>query len=195
MDLNKKTMRNVNTNRRRNTYRSERESQWNRKRNEDRSSERDHDDQFNRDRAHNYGSIYDDGDFEDESERILNDGESEHFFNDDRNREGYPNNNEPVNRGYRRRRNNEPNPYYTDKYTYRTSDFDRGPFRKNDISDNYNQYNEGYEQEDDRGYDYFESYPRYGNNTPIEDRARNNEDFHLERDWRSNRPRRRNKHR
>jgi hypothetical protein len=74
-----------------------------------------------------------------------------------------------TNRGYQRRQRNEPNPYYSDKYYYRPSDYDRQGFRKNSDSDNYNRYadeDEGYrepryEEEDNYRFSGYQSYPAY----------------------------------
>jgi hypothetical protein len=72
--------------------------------------------------------------------------------------------NNRLNSGYERRRNNEPNPYYSDNYYY----------NPNDDRDAYS-----YWEDDERGYgyDYYESYPNYGDVGESERRFRRSNDF------------------
>jgi hypothetical protein len=72
--------------------------------------------------------------------------------------------NNDMNSGYRRRMNNQPNPYYSDKYYY----------NQNDNQDNYI-----YEDVSNRqyGYDYYESYPSYGQVSEEERRFRRSNEF------------------
>jgi hypothetical protein len=106
----------------------------------------------------------------DDAERFYDDGESEYFFNDDYTGEAYANDDRHVNTGYKRRRNNQPNPYYSDKYAYRTSDYDQDNHRQNEWSNNYCQYNREYDQIEDHDCDYFQGYSHYGKNTLQENR-------------------------
>jgi hypothetical protein len=139
------------------------------------------DEPYNRDTAHGYGSVMDPEDFEYESYR-----ESEHFVNDDEDVDD-----RFVNEGYSRRRNNQPNPFYTDNYTYDPSRYEEGRNRISRNPENYDPYNPP--EQYDQGYDYYESYPRYNKTRAQAEPLRRSED-HLVRRSRRRRPNIRDKY-
>ncbi len=101
-------------------------------------------------------------------------------FNNAKNRtRNYTQNEQFSNQGHERRMNNEPNPYYTDQYYYNPANYDRGLDRLNETADNYNQYadNDNEENAGEYDYDYYESYPRYGQVSDKDDRFRRSDEY------------------
>ena len=72
--------------------------------------------------------------------------------------------NNDINSGYGRRMNNQPNPYYSDDYYY-------------DENENRNAYYYGDTDDYQSGYDYYESYPSYGQISEKERRFRRSDEF------------------
>jgi hypothetical protein len=108
-----------------------------------------------------------------ENSRSMN--EFEHWR--DESRQARYNRREGDNTGYAGRSADDYRNGYGDGHYYRTSDYDRGGRRRNEESDNYNQYagSDGRAAQHSGGqneranYNYYESYPSYGQGAPYND--------------------------